>query len=85
VRPILDKLEFDGGVACEAFDAKTGKPFSGLAFATCAGFLAWALWKAYGRAEGTPPPAQNHASLLVPAPAPGAVVKLPKNTKLKKR
>jgi hypothetical protein len=81
VRSMLDKLEFDGGVACEAFDSKTGKPFSGLAFATCAGFLAWALWKAFGKAEGggaaaaaPPGTAPARAFKPSPSPAPGTMV-----------
>jgi len=48
-KALLEALEMDGGLACEAFDAKTGKPFSGSAFATCAGFLAFAIHKAFGR------------------------------------
>ncbi len=50
-RALLEVLEMDGGIACEAFDAKTGKPFSGSAFATCAGFLAYAMHKAFSRTE----------------------------------
>jgi hypothetical protein len=47
-RRLLLRLELDGGLACEAFDAKTGKPYSGEAFATCAGFLAYAIHTAFG-------------------------------------
>jgi meiotically up-regulated gene 157 (Mug157) protein len=83
VRPLLEKCDFDGGIACEAFDSKTGKPYSGLAFATAAGFLAWAIWKAFGKGEGPAPapaakPRQEperapiQASLPVPAPQPVA-------------
>jgi hypothetical protein len=46
---LLQKLEMDSGIACEAFESKTGAPFSGAAFATCAGFLAFAVWKAFGK------------------------------------
>ena len=53
-RALLEVLEMDGGIACEAFDAKTGKPFSGSAFATCAGFLAYAMHKAFSRTEAPP-------------------------------
>jgi hypothetical protein len=48
-KALLQALEMDGGMACEAFDAKTGKPHSGSAFATAAGFLAFAIHKAFGR------------------------------------
>ena len=50
-KAMLEVLEMDGGIACEAFDAKTGKPFSGSAFATCAGFLAFSVNKAFGRSS----------------------------------
>ncbi len=52
-RPLLEKLEMDGGLACEAFDAKTGKPYSGEAFATAAGFLAFAIHHAFGQPFGS--------------------------------
>lgn len=74
VKGLLEKLEFDGGVACEAFDSKTGKPFSGLAFATCAGFLAWGIWKAFGKGEGrAPEPPQPKPLPLLSSP-PSATV-----------
>ncbi len=38
----------DGGLACEAFDRETGRVRTGAAFATCAGFLAYALVRAAG-------------------------------------
>jgi meiotically up-regulated gene 157 (Mug157) protein len=63
-KALLEKLELDGGLACEAFDSKTGKPFSGSAFATCAGFLAFAIHRAYGKSpasqpQSNRPPQQN--------------------------
>ncbi len=49
-RDLLVKLPMDGRLCCEAFSCKDGRPVSGEAFATAAGFLAWAVWKAYGKA-----------------------------------
>jgi hypothetical protein len=43
---ILREAELDGGVACEGFDRSTGLARTGMAFATCSGFLAYALWRA---------------------------------------
>jgi hypothetical protein len=40
---ILHRTALDNGFACESFDENTGAPTSGEAFATCAGFLAYAL------------------------------------------
>ncbi len=51
VAPLLAKLSFDDGVACEAFDSKSGKPYSGMAFATCAGLLGYSIWKAFGKSK----------------------------------
>ena len=39
----LPRLPLDGGLACETFDVDTGQPRTGLAFATCAGWLAHAI------------------------------------------
>lgn len=72
VKGLLEKLDFDGGVACESFDSKTGKPTSGMAFATCAGFLAWGIWKAFGRTEGVA--AEPRPVLRSPSPSPAAFI-----------
>lgn len=38
----------DNGIACESVDEYTGESRTGDAFATCAGFLAYALYEAFG-------------------------------------
>lgn len=48
----LPELELDSGLACESFDADTGRPRTGLGFATCAGWLAHAIDVATARADG---------------------------------
>lgn len=40
--------KMDNGIACESVDEYTGESTSGEAFATCAGFLAYALYEAFG-------------------------------------
>lgn len=40
---ILREAPLDDGLACESFDADTGQPVTGRHFATCAGFLGYAL------------------------------------------
>lgn len=40
---VLRHAPLDGGLACESFDPTTGAARTGAAFATCAGFLTWAL------------------------------------------
>ena len=40
--------KMDNGIACESVDAYTGESATGDAFATCAGFLAYALHEAFG-------------------------------------
>ena len=40
----LRAAPLDGGLACESFDADTGAPVTGRHFATCAGFLGYALY-----------------------------------------
>jgi hypothetical protein len=40
---ILRNAPLDDGLACESFDADTGRPVTGRHFATCAGFLGYAL------------------------------------------
>ncbi len=41
----LGKTNLDNGIACESVDEHTGECVTGEAFATCAGFLAYALWQ----------------------------------------
>ncbi len=48
-RDILDKVEMDNGIACESVDENTGECTTGEAFATCAGFLAYSIYHAFGR------------------------------------
>jgi len=42
---VLRRAPFDGGVACESYDRWTGRVKTGAAFATCAGFLAYAIYQ----------------------------------------
>lgn len=42
----LGRTEMDNGIACESVDEHTGACATGAAFATCAGFLAYALYEA---------------------------------------
>lgn len=76
-RKLLERLEMDGGLACEAFDSRTGKPFSGEGFATAAGFLAFAIHQAFGQRPGAAP-GQPRPSRPARAAAPGGSVSLPK-------
>lgn len=46
-RDILMKAEMDNGIACESIDENTGECTTGEAFATCAGFLAYAIYYAF--------------------------------------
>ncbi|MGB4661043.1 MAG: glycoside hydrolase family 125 protein [Mobilitalea sp.] len=46
-KKILQKLKMDNGVACESVDEITGESTTGDAFATCAGFLAYAIYNAF--------------------------------------
>lgn len=43
----LSRCKLDNGIACESVDEYTGESTSGDAFATCAGFLAYAIDSAY--------------------------------------
>lgn len=43
---LLRDAPMDGELVCESVDAQTGRVASGAAFATGAGFVAWALWEA---------------------------------------
>lgn len=42
----LARTRMDNGLACESVNEDTGECETGAAFATCAGFLAYALWSA---------------------------------------
>ena len=44
----LGLTKMDNGVACESVNERTGECETGAAFATCAGFLAYALYTAFG-------------------------------------
>ncbi len=48
-RDILSKTNMDNGIACESVNEVTGECETGAAFATCAGFLAYAIHYAYER------------------------------------
>ncbi|MBX6362846.1 MAG: glycoside hydrolase family 125 protein [Gemmatimonadetes bacterium] len=43
---LLARLPLDGGLACEAYDPRTGAAAVGRHHAALAGFLAWSLWAA---------------------------------------
>lgn len=45
----LLRTQMDNGIACESIHEETGECTTGEAFATCAGFLAFALDKAFGQ------------------------------------
>lgn len=47
-RNLIVRAPMDGGIACESIDEHTGECRTGAAFATCAGYLAYAIWSAYG-------------------------------------
>lgn len=46
---VLVRAPLDTGLACEAFDRETGEAKTGAAFATCAGFLGYAIDHVFGR------------------------------------
>ncbi len=48
--PLLGRM--DAGLACETIDAYDGTVRTGPAFATCAGFLAYSIYEAYGNLDG---------------------------------
>ena len=48
VRQALMKTNMDNGIACESVNEHTGECETGAAFATCAGFLAYALYQGFG-------------------------------------
>lgn len=45
---LLTTAPMDGGLVCESIDPMTGVAKTGLALATGAGFVAYALWRGYG-------------------------------------
>lgn len=59
----LRRSGLDEGIACESVDENTGKPVSGIGFASCAGYLAFALNHAL-RGNGVA------ATLMKPEPRP---------------
>lgn len=48
-RKTLPRLKMDNLIACESVDEQTGECATGAAFATCAGFFTYALYKAFYR------------------------------------
>ena len=48
----LLNTEMDNGMACESVHEDTGECTTGAAFATCAGFLAYALWESLSEQKG---------------------------------
>ena len=53
VRQILMKTSMDNGIACESINEHSGECETGAAFATCAGFLAFALYQGFGINQDT--------------------------------
>ncbi|MBU9713879.1 glycoside hydrolase family 125 protein [Evansella tamaricis] len=47
-KDLLLRAPLDNGIACESFHEETGVSTTGEHFATCAGFLAYALYEAFG-------------------------------------
>lgn len=47
----LKRVVMDNGIACESVDEETGECTTGEAFATCAGFLSYALYESLKHAE----------------------------------
>ncbi|MEN6371238.1 MAG: glycoside hydrolase family 125 protein [Armatimonadota bacterium] len=63
----LKRAEMDGGIACESVDENTGKTATGRSFASCAGYLAFALAATLGeKAHG--PELEPSERLYVPPP-----------------
>jgi len=50
-RRILSFINMDDGLACESVDPDSGEVVTGAAFATCAGFLSFAMLEAFGGGE----------------------------------
>ncbi len=55
-RSVLERAPLDTGLACESYDRDSGEVKTGAAFATCAGFLGYAIDRAFG--EGRPEPSK---------------------------
>jgi len=49
---VLTGAPLDTGLACESFDRQTGEVKTGAAFATCAGFLGFAIDRVFGSGAG---------------------------------
>jgi uncharacterized protein len=50
-KDLLLRTPLDNGIACESINEHTGLPETGEHFATCAGFLAYAIYYAYSQKE----------------------------------
>lgn len=50
-KDLILRADMDGGIACESIDEHTGISKTGEHFATCAGFLAYAIYYAYRKKE----------------------------------
>jgi hypothetical protein len=48
-KDLILRTPMDGGIACESIDEHTGAPRTGEHFATCAGFLAYAIYLTFGQ------------------------------------
>lgn len=51
-RDLIIRAPMDGGIACESIDEHTGQCTTGAAFATCAGYLAYAIHTAFAKPGG---------------------------------
>lgn len=48
---LIVRATMDGGIACESIDENTGQTKTGEHFATCAGFLAYSIYHAFGKID----------------------------------
>ncbi|MEG0229805.1 MAG: glycoside hydrolase family 125 protein, partial [Oscillospiraceae bacterium] len=48
---MCERIIMDNGIACESVDEHTGQCKTGEAFATCAGFISYAIYHAFGRKD----------------------------------
>ncbi len=64
----LRRSGMDDGVACHTVDADTGQVSSGPAFASCAGYLAFALGQALGAVSALPEPEPSNRLYEPPPP-----------------
>lgn len=53
-KDLLLRTTLDNGIACESINEDTGLPETGEHFATCAGFLAYSIYIAFGKKEEHP-------------------------------